>query len=64
MLENARFCAAVLTDVNEPEKAAQMMPIRSIDLLDLNHCNDTRRVLRAGPKIPTIEEMVQSLYVV
>jgi len=60
MLENARFSAAVLTDVKAPEKAAQTTPVKSIDLLDLNHFNDTRIVLRAGPKIPTTEETVQS----
>lgn len=64
MLENARFSPAVLTDVKAPEKAAQMIPVSSIDLLDLNHGNDTKMVLRTGPKIPTMEEMVQSRYVV
>lgn len=53
----------VLTVVKAPENATQAAAVITIDIRERNQRVDTMYMLNSGPKIPTIEETVQSRYV-
>lgn len=60
MEEKARFWPMVLTVVKAPEKATQAAAVRAMDIRERSQRVDTMYMLNSGPKIPTMDETVQS----
>lgn len=63
MDEKARFWPMVLTVVKAPENATQAAAVMAMEIRERSQRVETMYMLSSGPKIPTIEETVQSRYV-